>query len=126
MTLTWEGVFDEVFKLLQVTVVHLWLDVDFSQQRVATAKLALQVLGTPKALELTIDHHCQSGAQGLTFLHTSEYKNMELYNRCPHSLPFMHTTLYFALKCILIYIMYNFLACGTQTPPVRCDDYGLS
>lgn len=72
MTLTWEGVFDEVFKLLQVTVVHLWLDVDFSQQRVATAKLALQVLGTSKALELTIDHHRQSGAQGLTFLHTGE------------------------------------------------------
>lgn len=57
MTLTWEGVFDEVFEQLQGTVVYLWFDVNFSQQCVATAKLALQVLGTPEALKLTVDHH---------------------------------------------------------------------
>ncbi len=45
---------------------------NFGQQCVATAKLALQVLGTPEALKLTVDHHCQSGAQSLTLLHTGE------------------------------------------------------
>lgn len=72
MPLTWEGTFDEVFKQLQVAVLQLSLYVYFSQQGVATAKLALQVLGTPEALELTVDHHCQSGTQGLTLLHTGE------------------------------------------------------
>lgn len=74
MPLTWEGTFNEVFKKLQVTVLQLSLNVNFSQQCVATAKLALQVLGTPKALELTVDHHCQPGTQGLTLLHTGEGK----------------------------------------------------
>jgi len=68
--LTWEGTFDEVFKKLQVTILQLSLDVYFRQQGVATAKLALQVLGTPEALELTVDHHCQPGTQSLTLLHT--------------------------------------------------------
>lgn len=67
--LTWEGAFDEVFKKQQVAVLQLCVDVKFGQQRVAAAKLALQVLGTPKALELTVDHHSQPGAQGLTLLH---------------------------------------------------------
>ena len=48
---------------------------NFCQQGVATAKLALQVLRTPEALELTIDHHCQPGAQGLTLLHAGEGKH---------------------------------------------------
>lgn len=44
----------------------------FSQQSVAAAKLALQVLGASQALKLAIDHHCQSGAQSFTLLHTGE------------------------------------------------------
>lgn len=69
MPLTWKGTFDEVFKKLQVTILQLSLYVHFGQQGVATAKLALQVLRTPEALELTVDHHSQPGAQGLTLLH---------------------------------------------------------
>lgn len=68
--LTWEGAFDEVFKKQQVAVLQLGVDVKFGQQRVAAAKLALQVLGTAEALELTVDHHRQPGAEGLTLLHT--------------------------------------------------------
>lgn len=75
MPLTWKGTFDEVFEQLQVTVLQLSLNANFSQQCVATAELALQVLRTPKALELTIDHHCQPGTQGLTLLHTGEGKH---------------------------------------------------
>lgn len=70
--LTWEGTFNEVFEQLQVAVLQLGLYVNFSQQCVAAAKLALQVLGAPEALELTVDHHCQPGAQGLTLLHAVE------------------------------------------------------
>lgn len=72
--LTWEGTFDEVFKQLQVIVLYLSLNMNFCQQGVATAKLALQVLRTPEALELTVDHHCQPGTQGLTLLHAGEGK----------------------------------------------------
>lgn len=68
--LTWEGAFDEVFKKQQVVDVQLCLDVKFGYQRVAAAKLALEVLGTTEALELTVDHHRQPGAQGLALLHT--------------------------------------------------------
>lgn len=57
---------------MQVTVLHLSLYMYFSQQGVAATKLALQVLGTPKALELTIHHHCKPGAKGLTLFHASE------------------------------------------------------
>ena len=70
--LTWEGTFNKVFKKLQVAVLQLSLNVYFGQQGVATAELALQVLGTPEALELPVDHHCQPGAQSLTLLHTGE------------------------------------------------------
>lgn len=73
--LTWKGAFNKVFKKLQVAVLQFRFYMNFSQQGVATAKLALQVLWTPKALELTIDHHCQSGTQGLTLLHTGEETN---------------------------------------------------
>lgn len=78
--LTWKGAFNKVFKKLQVAVLQLSFYMNFSQQGVATAKLALQVLRTPEALELTIDHHCQPGAQGLTLLHTGEgtYKNRKV------------------------------------------------
>lgn len=81
--LTWKGAFDKVFKKLQVAVLHLSVYMNFSQQGVATAKLALQVLRAPEALELTIDHHCQPGTQGLTLLHTDEgkYQNRKL-NLC--------------------------------------------
>lgn len=67
--LTWEGAFDEVFKKQQVAVVQVCVDVKFGQQRVAAAKLALEVLWTAEALELTVDHHRQPCAQGLTLLH---------------------------------------------------------
>lgn len=72
MSLTWEGAFNKVFKKLQVTVLRLGFNMHFSQQGVATAKLALKVLRTPKALKLTVDHDCQPGAQGFTLLHTGE------------------------------------------------------
>lgn len=39
--LTWEGAFNEVFKQQQVAVLQFSFYMDFSQQRVATAKLAL-------------------------------------------------------------------------------------
>lgn len=70
--LTWEGALDELFEQLQVAVFQLSLYVDLGQQRVAAAKLALQVLGAPQALELTVDHDCKPGAQGLALLHAGE------------------------------------------------------
>ena len=72
MSLTWKGAFNEFFKQMQVSVVQVRLHVHFSQQSVATAKLALQVLWTPETFHLAVDHHRQSGAQGLALLHTGE------------------------------------------------------
>jgi len=42
---------------------------DFGYQRVAVSKLALEMLRTAEALELTVDHDCNASAQRVTLLH---------------------------------------------------------
>jgi len=55
-----------------------WSDIDvvtrrmthnFCYQRVAVSELALEMLRTAEALELTVDHDCNASAQRITLLH---------------------------------------------------------
>lgn len=67
---TWECQVHEGLELLQRLLLPI--APDLGPQGVAAAKLALEVLRAAQALELTLHHDGQSGAQGLAFLHAGE------------------------------------------------------
>lgn len=63
---TWESLLHEGLEGLQLALL---ISPRFGQQGVATAKLALQVLGAAQALELPVHHDGQPRAQRLALLH---------------------------------------------------------
>lgn len=67
---TWESQVHKCLELLQRLLLPF--SVDLGLQGVATAELALEVLRAAQALELTLHHDGQPGAQGLTLLHAGE------------------------------------------------------
>ena len=76
---TWEGQAHERLELLQGLLLPV--TPDLGPQGVAAAKLALEVLWAAQALELTLHHDGQPGAQGFTLLHAGERGRSLIYQR---------------------------------------------